>query len=169
MKERTQKIYEVIVSLFLIAASIFMLLSANESSKTAWTTTTNELSTWWFPRVILSVMIVMSAGVLFIALRWLYRHRKDGQKAGLWDMFHKKSVLTFLCMTGYAVLWRVAGFSIGTFVYFITQTKLLDPSRSLKQIAVASLLFTALLMVVFSSMFRVSFNEPVLDIIRKLF
>jgi len=72
-------------------------------------------------------------------------------------------------MAGYAVLWRIAGFSIGTFVYFITQTKLLDPSRSLKQITGASLLFTALLMVVFSGMFRVSFNEPVLNIIRKLF
>lgn len=169
MKEQTQKIYEVVVSIFMIGASVFMLHNANEASKTAWTTTTNELSTWWFPRLILITMIIMSLGVLFFAMRWLYRHRESGQRAGLWDMLHKKSVITFFLMVGYALLWRFAGFSLGTFVYFAAQTKVLDPARSLKQILLVSLAFTALLVVVFSTLFRVSFNEPLVELAGKLF
>jgi hypothetical protein len=160
-----QKFFEFVVSLFLMCVSIYLLYIAN-TSKFFLSSESHEFSPMWFPKIILTTLFAMSCVIFCLSIHSFYRHKIDKKiNLSVFDLFHKKSILTFFLILCYALLWWLIGFSISTFIYFILQTKAVDKERSLKQIVLVSVLFTMGLFVVFSLMFRVNFSEPIFSAI----
>lgn len=166
MDERKTKIYELITGIFLLAADLFLLHTAHTAKYSMGAYAGTELSPMWFPKLILYGLLIFTLIGLGFCLSWFWRHRRDKHSPIVFfELFHKKSVITYGLMIAYALLWKFVGFSLSTFLFFGVQAKVMDKERPIGQLAVISLVFTVGLNVVFSTLFHVNFPEPLFNAI----
>jgi|SRR5690554_516932 len=163
MKEREIKIFELGASLFLILFGIYFLYEAFTAENIFGVIAGNEMAPMDVPKVILFVIVILSVMIFALTLFWFVKNKRE-RKERL-TFFPKKTVLTFIFIIIYTSLWNVIGFTLSSFLYFSFQSKVLEPNRGWKQVILVSLGFTAACVVLFTVLFKVSFPEPLYDLI----
>jgi hypothetical protein len=162
MKEREIKIFEVLACVFFILFALFFLYQAF-ASKTISASKEGELQPMDAPKTVLIGMSIFAGIILFFALKWYMVNGFKG-KTKL-DIFTVKTILTFVYILVYALLWNLIGFILCTFIFFVAESKTLEPSRSWKQVLLVSFIFTVGCVLLFRQLFYISFPEPLLDLI----
>lgn len=166
IEDRKLKIFELIVSIFFILFCSVMLYVSFTTKVSMGAYSRKELASFWFPKIVLFLMLGFAICCLIFTVSWFVRHKNEEKnKISFFELFHKKSVITYILLLVYVLMWNVIGFALSTFLYFGVQTKVMDVERSWKQIMLVSAGLTALLVLVFSVAFSVDFPEPLFELI----
>jgi uncharacterized membrane protein len=163
--ERNKKKFQLFVSILFLVLFTFFLYTAYHTPAIP---VSRGMASMDFPKFLLIAMLIFSAIQLVLSITWFVKNRpqaaeKEEKKAPIME---KKAIITAVLICVYAALWNLIGFSLSTFVYFIVQTKVLDPKKPVWRIALISLIAVVIMNVVFVQIFRVSFPEPLLSLIR---
>lgn len=163
MEARKLKISELTASLFFMIFSGYMLYLSYTTKVSMGAYSGRELSPYWFPKIVLIIMLTFSCICFLFTIKWFINNRRvTEKKVGFFEIHHKKSVITYCLLVVYALLWNVIGFSLSTVIYFSLQTKVMDKERSWMQIILISVVFTAGLVLLFSTLFNVKLPEPII-------
>lgn len=163
--ERNKRKFQLFASLLFLALFAFFLYTAYHTPAIP---VSRGMASMDFPKFLLIVMLCLSAIQLVRTIIWFAKNRPDAKTdaESKEPIIAGKAIITAVLICIYALLWNVIGFSLSTFVYFIVQTKVLDSKKALWRIALVSLIAVVAMNVIFVAIFRVSFPEPLLTLIR---
>ena len=161
MKKRNDKIFELGVSVFLLLASIYMFYISVTTDKPV---APGEVSAMAFPKVLYAVIILLCIYLIINAVLWLKRHPADPSQEKL-PLVPRKSWITFLFIVIYALMWNVIGFSLSTFLFFFGESWYLDRKRPVWLTALLALAVTAVMYIVFTIFFKVSFPDRLMNML----
>ena len=89
-----------------------------------------------------------------------------GEEAALKQPFMQREVaITLALIIAYAVCWNIIGFGLSSFLFFVAESIVLDRERPIWQALLLGVIMTAVIYFAFGFVFRVSFPEPLLDLI----
>ncbi len=166
MKTKELKTLELIGSSFFILFTLFFLYVAFTSvNKFASRQLKGELAPMDVPKVVLFIMLILSIVVFVSTVRWFVHYKRNTAGAEKDRLMPKKTVVTLGMIAVYTGIWNVLGFTLSTFIYFAAQSKFLEPDRSLKQVMLTSACFTLISVLLFHTLFHISFPEPLFDLI----
>lgn len=162
MQKRVNKLFELGVSIFLLLGAIYMEYIAFTTDKPA---TDGNLTAMAFPKVLYIVIIALCFYMVVTDFIWLKNNpaEKDGEKIPVIPM---KSLVTFGMIVLYALSWKYIGFTIGTFIFFLVESRYLSKKHPLWMTVLLALILTVFMYVVFAIFFKVSFPDPLMNAIR---
>ncbi|MGI6028675.1 MAG: tripartite tricarboxylate transporter TctB family protein [Candidatus Heteroscillospira sp.] len=161
-KERNKKYFELVFILTLMAVSVFMLYIAQT---TGMPTSDGSMSSMAFPKAVYIAILLLNAYLLAVNIAWLKRHPVDKSSEKV-PLVPRKAVLTFLFICAYAAMWNVIGFTLSTFIFVLAESLMLDRSRPMKLTVLIAVIACVVMYVVFGVFFKVSFPDPLMDMIR---
>lgn len=172
MQEKRTKVFELIVAVFFMLFSSYMLYVAFTSKANMGAYAAKEMHPFTFPKIILFLMLFFAIICFSYTLSWLIKNKKKEQdtqitsfKEKLFFYLPQKSLMTYIFILVYIALWNVLGFALSTIAYISIQTKYLERERSMKQIILIATIVALGLTVLFSVLFRVNLPEPIIDLI----
>lgn len=163
MQKRNSKYFELAVSIMIFCVSGYMIYVAQT---TGLPTTDGSMTSMAFPRAIYIAIMVMCAYLIAKAIIWFKNNPKSEVTAEKGSLIPKKTVLTFIAICIYAALWEVIGFTLSTLLFVFAESYMLDRKRPIWLTAAVAIGATVIMYVVFGMMFKVSFPDPFMDMIR---
>ncbi len=163
-QEKEQKFFEIIVSAFFMAFSIYMLVVAYTTEKVT-NTSVVLIKAMTMPKIVLWMMLGIAVLLMLQAVSWYLRNRGKGVWPEFKKLLHWKVAVSFALVVVYALSWEYIGFSIATFIFFAIETKLVKPDQSILKTVIIALLFAAAMYLLFGVAFKMFFPEPILDLI----
>lgn len=160
--QRNSKIFELSVSILLFCFAGYLIHVANSTGLPA----SDGMASMDFPRAIFVAIMLLLLYVIVTSILWFVKHPRSAETGEKVPMMKKKAVLTFIFICIYAALWKVIGFSISTFIFFTVESHMLDNKRPLRVALLIALVTTVLMLLIFGTLFKVQFPEPILELIR---
>lgn len=154
--EKDQRFYELLVALGLALLSCFLLYTAFTTRATA---SPGMMSAMDFPKAVLFGILALS---LYLAVRNLLFWKNAA--AGITERVRTDPRVwaTAGLIIAYALAWRYISFSLATLAYVFVQAKLLDRALRWRRCLLVSLAATAVVLLVFRVIFKVSLSENLL-------
>ena len=162
MNERTKKINELIISIFLILFTIWMYYLALTAKGITGAGRRTGLSSFALPKVFLVILFIFAAIQLIRTMIWFTKNRNKSDPV---FMFENKIPYTYLALIIYAILWKYIGFTLSTFIIFCIVSKLLESERTWKQVLLLTTLFTIGSYLIFGVFFQIPLYEPFLRLL----
>lgn len=154
--EKDKSFYELVVSVGVALLSCYFLYTAFTTIATA---PPRMMSAMDFPKTILFGILALS---LYLAIRNLFvlkRKMASGRERARTD---PRVWISVGLIVVYALAWKYVSFSIATLAYIFVQAKVLDHELKWRNCFFVSLLATAIVLVIFRVVFKVSLNENLL-------
>lgn len=113
------------------------------------------------PTIVFVLIIVLSLAVLVKAIRE-YRQMKQTPQEKEASM-DPRIPITIGAIIVYAMLWKVVGFCLSSFLFFTAESKLLNRKSSWVKCVILAVAVTALIRIVFGEFFGVNLPEPIFE------
>ncbi len=159
---------EIGVTSFILAATIYLQYVAYTTKVR---TNVQGMQSMDFPKIILYLLIILCLFILITGIRKLVKFRRlekaqnQGQETvDKPPMIHKKIILSTGLIIAYAIAWNIIGFILSSIAFFYVESRVLDNEKPWWQVLLLSLGYTAIVYVVFGLAFRVSFPEPIFEL-----
>lgn len=158
--EKNKKLYELIVSLTLLAASAFLLIVAYRTKSGM--SFGGMMSAMDFPKVLLYGLLAFS---IFLTAKCLLTWKKTMRSGEAFLKTDKRIWISVALIVGYILFWRYISFSLGTFLYLTVQAKVLDKSLKWRNALIVSAVSTVVIVAVFKFLFSINLSERLLNAI----
>ncbi len=164
-KNRDLKIFTCIFSGFLILVGTPLLVVA---ARTTYPRSVRDpFKPMYLPMFLLGFLLLTAIFFLVENGRQLLQSHKaagaDEDAGPKFVFISKKGIFTLAATILYSIAWQYLGFTISTAIFFAVVSKRLERERSWKQVIFISILFSVIIYVLFVTIFKVPFPEPLLD------
>lgn len=167
--DKDKRIFEIFVSGFLLAFTLFLLYTSFTTSSKI--TVVEGLTSMAFPRAILYVQAVFCLFVLGNSTKAYLQEKKDrepvteNKKQDKRPLINNKVLFSLVLMIIYVLLWDYLGFILSTILFFTVEAKMLDIEKPLWKCILFGLLVAGFSYIVFGVIFQVSFPEPLFELL----
>lgn len=121
-----------------------------------------------FPKIILGIQLLLLLITVFHMTAGIRKSEKmplKEEKASKEPLVDKRVALSIAAILIYIICWNFLGFCLSSFLFFSYEAHLLDKEDKLWKILVLGLVATTLIYLVFGIGFKVSFPEPLAEIL----
>ncbi|HHV64989.1 MAG TPA: tripartite tricarboxylate transporter TctB family protein [Peptococcaceae bacterium] len=165
--DKDKKFFEVVVSAFLLALTVFLLYISYTSPSTF---VADGLASMDFPKSVFYIQAVLCLIVLVNSVKKYLlcikeeRSTQVSDKVAKTPLINSKVLISIILIIIYVFLWDYLGFILSSFIFFTVESRILDKEKALWKCVIIGLLVALLSYVIFGILFQVSFPEPLLDL-----
>lgn len=161
MKKNDKIMEAVAVGLIFVLTLLFFYIACTTKTKAA----AGGIQPMDFPKIILGIQLILLAAV---TVRMIASIKKDiGEKAkeDKEPLVDRRVALSVAAILIYIICWNILGFCLSSFLFFSYEAHLLDKEDKLWKILVLGLAVTGMIYLIFSIGFKVSFPEPLVELL----
>lgn len=149
-----------IVVIFLLTL-LFFYIACTTKTKAV----TGGIQPMDFPKVVLGIQLFL---LVITAFQLIARGRKNTDEAVREKeepLVDKRVVFSIAAILIYIICWNILGFCLSSFLFFSYEAHLLDKEDKLWKILILGLVVTILIYLIFGVGFKVSFPEPLMELL----
>lgn len=161
MKKNDRIMEAVAIVVIFLLTLLFFYIACTTKTKAV----TGGIQPMDFPKVVLGVQLFL---LVIAAVQLIGRGRKNTDEAVREKeetLVDKRVVFSIAAILIYIICWNVLGFCLSSFLFFSYEAHLLDKEDKLWKILVLGLVVTILIYLIFGVGFKVSFPEPLMELL----
>ena len=161
MKKNDRIMEAVAVGIIFVLTLLFFYIACTTKVKIA----AGGIGPMDFPKIILGIQLLL---LLITTFQMIARFRKgEAEPSGEEPepLVDRRVILSIVAILVYIICWNVLGFCLSSFLFFSYEAHLLDKEDKLWRILTLGLVATILIYLIFGIGFKVSFPEPLAEIL----
>lgn len=161
MKKNDRIMEAVAVGIIFVLTLLFFYIACTTKTKAV----AGGIGPMDFPKIILGIQLLLLLITVFQMVGRIRKSEDRPLKEEKEPLIDKRVVLSIAAILIYIICWNILGFCLSSFLFFSYEAHLLDKEDKLWKILVLGLVATTLIYLVFGIGFKVSFPEPLAEIL----
>lgn len=161
MKKNDRIMEAIAVAITFLLTLVFFYIACTTKTKAV----SGGIGPMDFPKIILGIQLVL---LLVIAVQAVNRFRKrapEPSEEAKEPLMDKRVLLSIAAILIYIVCWNILGFCLSSFLFFSYEAHMLDKEDKLWKVMALGLVATVLIYLIFGVGFKVSFPEPLAELL----